>query len=177
MPDNKILEAMIENELNSLLEQSKDSTKFTPLEAKIVPLLVQRIKDSAYDLTRKMAYVKHYNTGVGNYIDVLEACESASKTAGYGNGYSAVLIDDYGLGGEYYFVEGKRKLQELASLDLIMETGKYLRKATVISVWKGSECKEEHEQYNVKMEKIYRITDYGKQLLKEHRKIKSEKGA
>src|SRR3989344_1216757 len=51
---------MIESELNSLVEQSKDSTKFTPLEAKFVPLVVERI--NKFDsIKQKSMYLTYFN--------------------------------------------------------------------------------------------------------------------
>lgn len=179
MPDRPILEGIFENEVNELLSHTGKSDKFSSLEIHFLPVVVERIKKFS-DVEERLKRIRHYNTAIGNYVDLLEACETASRT---GQGYSAVQIDSSGRGGEYYFVECQRKLSELENLELVQLSNSKMRKVILfeVEVCNGihahdSSCVERIEHDATPFSTVYQITDYGKKLLEEHRKMRIEKG-
>ena len=200
MPDNESFEAMIENELNSLVEQSKDSTKFTSLEAKLMPIAVKHAnkrydyfaKNSLYnsvycsyfycppDLVKKiinsdiLSYVK---AALRDYISLVESCaketgetfEEKTRKVGY---HTALITNEQ----EKKNVE--TMLEELHKFGLVQISDK-ITSATRITACHLCDKTEAHpkELHSVYTGCYsYKITDYCKELLDEHRESKRQKG-
>ncbi len=169
MPDNKIFEAMIENQLTDLLEQSKDASKFTPLEAKLIPLVVERIREFPNPEERQKR-ANNYTLEVEIYVSLLECCDSAEQYSK--KGYSP-LNSNVPQDSDYARLNDK-KLQELTKIGIVQLTNAKLRKTTMLEVWEDDKIISNNPLEEQRFWPIYRITEEGKAILEEHRKIKEK---
>lgn len=169
MPDRQILEAMQERQIQELVTEIQQSPKYSTLEKKIAPIVAEKIHTTK-GWEEKMRQITTFEIEVGNYVDLVECCES--ETGEHSHGYTT-LRPHSGESYEQWRTQQEQRLEKLARTGLIQTNGNTKWKYEVTEIRDAQDKLQSRNTTQQKTSRFYDITNYGREKLQEHRVVKN----